>query len=235
MLPLQQIGQKYYQDGDRSEIFYQKIDETGYAEVSFEGASVCEFIQDIGFFHFPSRENHDDKGSERHEPAGGQLVEEVEHDFREGHFVGDDRAVGGDEAEVLLYAALFLAELEHVAHEFRGDVDVHAHIGFVQGLDLGTVRELGRVVDGEGFPVGGVHLVDDGRGRGDEFHLKFPLPGRHCGAQPGSVRKAAAIHIFIDFPDIYSPPLISICLDILYSVPSGNTATALSMPDFPGT
>ena len=78
-LPSQQIGQEYYHDCDRGEIFYQKIDEAGYAEVSFDGASVCEFIQDIGFFHFPSRENHDDKGSERHEPAGGQLVKEVEN------------------------------------------------------------------------------------------------------------------------------------------------------------
>ena len=47
-----------------------------------------------------------------------------------------DHAVGGQVVQVLLGAALVLAELHDVAHIFVGHMDVHAHIGLVEGLIL---------------------------------------------------------------------------------------------------
>ena len=69
--------------------------------------------------------------------AGLEPVEEVIDDLGEGQLVGHHHAVGGQVVQVLLGAALVLAELHDVAHVFVGHVDVHAHIGLVKGLDLG--------------------------------------------------------------------------------------------------
>ena len=94
---------------------------------------------------------------------GLQLVVEVEHDFVERQFVGDEHPVRRQVLQRFLDAALVLAQLQDSAHVLVGREDHRRDDWLVDPRNPAGVRQLGGAVDLLHLAVGRRHAVQDAR------------------------------------------------------------------------
>lgn len=77
------VGYEHHKDGQRSHKPDKEIYDTENPAVGLESTTIGELVADIGPAHAPSDKNDYQQRPERHEPIGGELVEEIEQGVAE--------------------------------------------------------------------------------------------------------------------------------------------------------
>ncbi len=103
-----------------------------------------------------------------------QLVEEIQHDFAQRHFVGqhDLLAVIG---HVQLHAPLLVRQGHDRAHIVLRHIKMHGDDGFANLVDLAGVGNLGRVFNLEDIPIGLQHFVHHAGRSSDQILVELAL------------------------------------------------------------
>ena len=103
-----------------------------------------------------------------------ELIKEVEHDFTQGHVVGqhDLATVVG---HVELHTTLLIGQCHDRPHIVLRHVQMHGDDGFANFLHRALVGHLGRVLHQDDFAVGLDHLVDHAGCGGDQVLVKLTL------------------------------------------------------------
>src|SRR5690348_1458906 len=104
-----------------------------------------------------------------------QPIIKIQDDFIERHFVSEHDARGRQVLEILLHAALFLAELKDGADGIVGGDDHGGENGLFDAGDLRGRREFRGIVHFDGFVGCRRDAVTHAGGGGDEVNVEFAL------------------------------------------------------------